>query len=106
METTRCNALLIPTTMTTSFTINLTDQQTYILQKIAEDHYRTQGNLLGLLITEGMKSYGFSHEYCVKKRQEDHDPNGTEFQIYKDEEIEEIFATLPFLQPDNEHPSL
>ena len=106
METTRCNALLISTTMTASFTIQLTDQQLYILQEIAKDHYRTMDNLLGSLITEGLKFYGFSHEYCVKKRQEDRDSSGLEFQHYKDEEVEKIFATLPFLQPDNEHPSL
>jgi hypothetical protein len=106
METTHCNALLTSTTMTASFTIQLTDQQLYILQEIAEDHYRTMDNLLGLLIAEGLKFYGFSHEYCVKKRQEDRDSSGLEFQHYKDEEVEKIFATLPFLQPDNEHPSL
>ena len=92
--------------MTSLFTISFTDQQAYILQKIAEDHYRTQGNLLGLLITEGMKFYGYSHEYCVKKRQEDRDPSGKEFQSYEDKEIEEIFSTLPFSQSDNEHSSL
>ena len=85
--------------MSTQLTINLTDQQLYILQEIAEDHYRTMDNLLGLLITEGLKFYGFSHEFCVKKRQEDRDLNGTEYQSYKDEEVEKIFATLPFFQP-------
>jgi hypothetical protein len=85
--------------MSTQLTINLTYQQLYILQEIAKDHYRTIDNLLGLLITEGLKSYGFSHEYCIKKRQGDRDPSGLEFQHYKDEEIEEIFATLPFSSP-------
>ena len=85
--------------MSKQLTINLTDQQLYILQEIAEDHYRTMDNLLGLLITEGLKFYGFSHECCVKKRREDCDSRGTEYQIYKDEEVEKIFATLPFVQP-------
>ena len=84
------------TTMATSFTINFTDQQLHILQDIAEDHYRTLNNFIGLLIVEGLKSYGFTNEICVKKRQEDRDPAGPEWQHYKDDEITEIFSNLPF----------
>jgi hypothetical protein len=82
--------------MEVSFPLTLTEQQLYILQDLAKDHYRTLQNLIGMLITDGIQSYKYSHDYCVRKRTEDREGD-KEFQQYSDEEIDIIFSSLPFL---------
>jgi len=77
-----------------SITLNLTADQQHVLNELAISEFRTQQNLLGMLICLGYSCHLDNMCVVVKKREQNLDPsNGS---CYLDSEIEAILQSLPF----------
>jgi hypothetical protein len=77
-----------------SITLNLTVDQQHILNELAVSEFRTQQNLLGMLICLGYSSHLDNMCFLVKKREQNLDPSDSRH--YSDSEIEAILQSLPF----------
>lgn len=83
---------------TITITIKFTPAQHFFITELAEDQHRTPEELIALWMDDGRKSFQFTVDYCVKKRMEDRDPDGPDFQHYKEEDLTEMFKNIVFQQ--------
>jgi hypothetical protein len=94
----RVNSLTHTTTMDNTITIKFTPAQYFFITQLAEDQHRTPEELVALWMDDGRKGFEFTVDYCVKKRAEDRDPEGPDFQHYKEEDRVEMFKDIVFQQ--------
>ena len=81
-----------------TLSIGLTKNQYDVLKALAQREYRTMGNTFAMLAVHGLGFYLTDHDIVVKKTEADRDPNGNEYQYYTDQELEEVFESLPLIQ--------
>lgn len=78
--------------------IKFTPAQYFFLTQLAKDQHRTPEELISLFLSDGLQSFQFCVDYCVKKRTEDRDPEGPDFQHYNQEDVKKMFENIVFQQ--------
>jgi len=79
--------------MAYSVTLNLTAEQQHVLNELADSEFRTQQNLLGMLICLGFSSHLENMCFVVKRPGQNLEPGNSH---YLDSEIEAVLQSLPF----------
>jgi hypothetical protein len=79
--------------MAYSVTLNLTAEQQHVLNELADSEFRTQQNLLGMLICLGFSSHLEDMCFVVKRPGQNLEPGNS---YYLDSEIEAVLQSLPF----------
>jgi len=84
--------------MDNTLTVKFTPAQYFFITELARDQHRTPEELISVFLNDGLQSFQFCVDYCVKKREEDRDPNGSEFQHYTEKDVKEMFSNIVFQQ--------
>lgn len=81
-----------------AISIKLTEKQFHVIKEMARGEYRTIGNTLAMLAATGFSFYIQDNGVYIKKRDEDRSPDKDDFQYYKDDELVQVFDSIPFIQ--------